>query len=319
MAEPTAAQIHVDGPLSDIAVAYKPELDLMIADRLFPIVPVDKQSDLYFIWTKGFWLRNNVEKRAPGDTYPEGRLELSNTSYYCDIYHLGFPIADEDRDLEDPGVELEMTGAEWLASQFALNREIQIVTDAFASDIWATDVDGGTDFTKWSDYDDSNPVSDIITGTQTIQASTGKRANTLVIGKEVLDILTEHPLLLDKYKHTGVGILDTEEVRKALKVDNLLVGEAVYESTLEGDTTPTRGYIWGKHALLCHVPSSPGKRVAAAGYTFVWKMRNAGGYTVSISNSREDWRDRDLLKGKHSFDHKIVGTDLGYFFDSAVA
>ena len=45
MPEPTASQIHIDAPLSDIAVAYKPDASLYIADKVFPIVEVDKQSD----------------------------------------------------------------------------------------------------------------------------------------------------------------------------------------------------------------------------------------------------------------------------------
>jgi len=318
MPDPTRAQFHVDGPLSDISVAYMQDQEDYIADQIFPVVEVDKQSDLYFVWTKGFWMRNVVERRAGGDEYPEGRLELSTDNYYCNLYHLGYGIPDESKSGEDPGVELEITGSEWLASQFLLNREITIAADIFVDDVWGTTADGGVDFTLWDDYDDSNPVSDVNTAKQTIQKATGKKANTLVMGKEVFDILTEHPILLDKYKHTSAGILDQEEIRRALKVDKLVVGEAVYESTAEGGAGTT-GYIWGKNALLCHVPARPGLRVAAAGYTFTWRLEGAGRYTVAISNTRQDWRDRDLLKGKHAFDHKIVGTDLGYFFSAAVA
>jgi len=318
MPDPTRNQFHVDGPLSDISVAYMQEQEDYIADQVFPVVEVDKQSDLYYKYTKGFWMRNAVERRAPGDEYPEGRFEMSTDNYYCNLYHLGFPIADEDKSNEDPGVDLEITGSEWLSAQFLLNREITIAADMFIAGIWGTSVVGGVGFILWDDYDNSNPVTDVSAAKQTIQKSTGKKANTLVMGKEVFDILTEHPILLDKYKHTAAGILDQEEIRKALKVDRLIVGEAVYESTAEGGAGTT-GYIWGKNALLCHVPARPGKRVAAAGYTFVWKLADAGRYTVAVSNTRQDWRDRDLLKGKHAFDHKLVGTDLGYFFGAAVA
>jgi len=317
MPSPTESMIHIDAPLSDIAVAYKPDPTLYIADQVFPIVEVNKQSDYYYIWTKGFWLRNAVERRAPGDTYPRGRLELSNTTYYADIYHLAFAIADEDRDQEDPAVQLEISGAEWLASQFAMNREVNLAATIFAAS-WATNLTGTTDFVQWSDFDDSNPLTDMITGINTIQQSTGQRANTLIMGKEVADQLCEHPLLLDKFKYTGAGVLEYEELRKALRIEKLLVGESVYDDANEG-ATASGGYIWGKNALLLHVPSRPGLRVAAAGYTFVWKMRDAGGYTVSIQNVRDELTDTDLLKGKHAFDHKIVSTDLGYYFASAVA
>lgn len=316
MPQPTKSTFHIDGPLSDIAIAYKQ--DEFIADRIAPLVTVEKQSDKYFIWTKGFWMRNAVERRAPGDEYPEGRMQLSSDEYYCDLYHLGYGIPDEDVQNQDAAVELEITGSEWLAQQFMMNREIKLAADIFAISIWETDVTGDTDFTYWDNYDDSDPIKDINTGKQTIQKSTGKRANTLVIGQEVFDILCEHPLLEEKFKYTGGGILDAEEVRKALKVDNLIVGGSVYESSQEGASSATRGYIWGKNALLMHVPAAPGLRVAAACYTFVWNL-DGSGYTVAISSTRQDWRDRDLLKGKHAFDHKVTGSDLGYFLSGAVS
>jgi hypothetical protein len=316
MPSPVRNDIHIDGPLSDIAIAYKQ--DSFIADQVFPIVPVDKQSDKYFTWTKGFWMRNSVQERAPGDTYPEGRLGLSNDTYYCNLYHLGYGIPDEDAQNQDAAVELEITGAEWLAQQFMLNREIKLAGDIFVINVWANDVVGGTNFVKWSDYDNSNPVTDVNTGKETIQQSTGKRANTLVIGEEVKNTLAEHPNLLDKFKYTQTGILDAEQIRQALKVDTLLVGEAVQESSMEGASSATRAYIWGQNALLLHVPDSPGLRVAAAGYTFTWRINGAGGRTVAISNVRQDDRDRDFLKGKHAFDNKVTGTDLGYYFSDCM-
>lgn len=316
--DPTRGMIHLDTPLSEIAVAYVPEEENFIASTIFPSVPVDKQSDKYYIWTKGFWLRNSVEKRTPGDTYPEGRLQLSNDEYYCELYHLGFPIPDEDRQNADPAVELEISGAEWLKTQFMLNREIVTAGIAFSTN-WGTTVTGAVDFVQWDDYDDSNPISDVNTGKQTIQKATGKKANTLVIGKEVFDVLAEHPLLLDKFKHTSPGILDEEEVRRALKVDRLIVGESVYESSAEGASSATRSYIWGKKALLIHVPASPGRRVASAGYSFEWRIEGAGGLTVAIENIREDNRSRDFLQGRYAFDSKIVGSDLGYYLNTVVS
>jgi len=208
MPSPTKETFHIDGPLSDIAIAYKQED--FIADRIFPQVPVDKQSDKYFVWAKGPWLRNSVERRAPGDEYPEGRMTLSDDEYYCKLYHLGYGIPDEDVQNQDQAVELEITGAEWLAQQFMLNRELALAGDIFATSKWETDVVGGTGFTQWDDYDNSDPVKDVNTGKQTIQKSTGQRANTLVIGQEVLDILAEHPNLLEKFKYTSPGILDAE-------------------------------------------------------------------------------------------------------------
>lgn len=316
MGNPTTGDIHVDTALSEIAIGYKNKE--FIADRVFPLVPVDKQSDKYYIWDKGSWLTNQVEKRTPGDTYPEGRMKLSTDSYFCDIYHLGYPIPDEDKKNEDAAVQLEQTGAEWLAHQFNLNREIQIAAGIFVASVWDNNPLVGTDFVAWDDYDQSNPPEDIDTYAATIQKDTGVNPNTLVIGRQVYDKLRRHPVLLDMFKYTGVGILKEDQVKEALGVDNLLVGRSVQRTSHEGAATAVQTYIWGKHALLLYVPARPALREPASGYTFTWKIDDSG-LTVNVIPIRQDDRDRDFLKGKHAFDFKVTGTDLGAWFGNAIS
>ena len=47
MAQPTPQDVHIDAALSNISIAYKPVG--MVADMVFPSVPVDKQSDYYYV------------------------------------------------------------------------------------------------------------------------------------------------------------------------------------------------------------------------------------------------------------------------------
>ena len=85
MAQPTGSDIHIDAALSSISVGYKNSG--YIADSIFPFVRSDKQSDKYYVWTKDFWFRNYVQRRAPGSQYPEGALEVSNVAFFCNIFH----------------------------------------------------------------------------------------------------------------------------------------------------------------------------------------------------------------------------------------
>jgi len=314
VAQPGGTDVHIDVPLSNLSVGYKNAG--YIADQLFPIVPVTKQSDKYYIWTKDFWFRNYVQARTPGDLYPEGGLELSNTSFFCDIFNLAFPLNDEDVQNADEVLELETTGAEWLADQFMLNRESKIVADFFTTSVWGTDNTlAGTD--QWSDFAFSDPEADIRTAMQTVQKNTGAKVNLMTVGAEVRDKLAEHPLLLEKFKYTNTAILDDAQIAQGLKIPQLLVGEAVDNSAQEGATFVGE-YMWGKNALLTVRPLRAGRRVPSAGYTFMWDMGNGEGLPIQLQNIREDNRDRNLLKAKHAFDQKAVATDLGYFFSAAV-
>lgn len=313
MAQPTSSDVHVDAALSDISTGYRNTG--YIADSIFPMVDVAKQSDKFFVWTKDFWFRNYVQLRAPGDTYPEGGLELSTDNYFADIYHLAFPINDEEAANQDEAVELEITGSEWLADQFMLNREAKIVADFFKTGVWGTDLTlAGTD--QWSDFANSDPEGDTILAQQTIQKATAAKITTTVMGKEVRDILGQHPLLLEKYKYTSAANLNDEQIAAALGVPSLTVGEAIDNSAQEGATFSGE-YMWGKNVMYLHVTPRPGRRVPTAGYTFVWP-NGAGPMTVTIQNLRDDLRDRNVLQGKHAFDQKAVGTDLGYFLENAV-
>jgi len=315
MAQPTAGDVHVDVPLSQIAIAYKNQE--YIGEGIFPSIPVMKQSDKYYIWTKEFWFRNQVELRAPGDTYPEGGLGITTGNYAADIFHLSHPIPDEVRKNQDPAVQLEVSAAEWLADQFMLNRESKISTDVFKTSVWDTDkLLTGT--AQWSDFENSDPINDVDVGLTKVQGNTGVDPNVLVVGREVFDKLKRHPLLLEIFKHTGRGILTIGMVQDALNVPKILVGKGIETTTAEGAATITYTRLWGKSGLLLYTPPNPGLRVPAAGYTLVWAI-DGDGLNVHITNFRDSARDRDLIRGKHAFDDKITGTDLGYFFDTAVA
>ena len=57
MPQPTQSQVHVDAILTNISVAYLQRAENFIADKVFPVVPVDKQSDKFFTYDKNDWLR----------------------------------------------------------------------------------------------------------------------------------------------------------------------------------------------------------------------------------------------------------------------
>lgn len=312
MAQPTPKDVHIDTALSNISIAFKNLT--YVADLIFPIVPVDKQSDYYFEWSKDFWFRNHVKVRGPGATYAEGGLQLSSTQFICINKGLSFPLPVETIENEDEAVDVETTGAEWLADQFALDREIGLAAAILGATAWTsyTTLSGGA---QWSDYANSDPVGDVETGKEAIKALTGIPPNTLLVGEQVWDQLKFHPDLLDVYKHTAPAVLTTDLVAKVFDVERILVGTAIKNTAAEGGTF-AGSYIWGKSALLLYVPKSPGLRTPSAGYSFVWRQN---GYQIAISRVGEPLRKRDVLLADHAFVHKVVSADLGYELITAVA
>jgi len=312
MAQPTTHDVHIDTALSNISIAHRNEG--YVADLLFPQVPVDKQSDYYYVWTKDFWFRDHTEVRGPGGTYAEGGMELSSTQFECINRALSFPLPWDVLENQDAAVNLETAGAEWLSDQFALNRELKLKALIMDAGAWTSDttLSGGS---QWSDYANSNPISDVETGRQAIKKLTGTKPNVLFMNEEVWSKLKNHPDLIDLFKHTQTGILTEALVASVLNVDRLIVGDAVKNTAAEGAVF-SGSYIWDKNAILMYVPSSPGLMIPAAGYAFSWKQN---GYTIAITREEERLRKRDLLLADHAFIQKVTAADTGYEIINAVA
>ena len=66
MPNPGRNSTHIDRALTNISVAYMQSADTFIADKVFPMIPVQKQSDTYFEYDKESFFRDDARERAKG-------------------------------------------------------------------------------------------------------------------------------------------------------------------------------------------------------------------------------------------------------------
>lgn len=330
----TAYDVHVNTGLTRVSIAYKQAADMFLANRVFPEVPVLKQSDLLFKFDKNDWLRDEAEKRAPGTESVGGGFALSTDSYFCNVhaFHQDVPretLANSDID------NLDMQIAEFVVQKLLINRERDFITNYFGTSLWADqgtpdDATGDASNTTWpyfiyfSDGADSDPLGVLRTGQQKIQSTTGYRPNTLVVGQEVHDILALHPDIKEVIKYTQTGIADLRGnalMANLFGVDRYLVGSSVYASNVEGATGSDIAYAYnfGKNMLLCYTPRAPGLLIPASGYIFEWTGLSGLGYNTTMDKwwmqEIKSWR----IEGEMAYDAKIVGSDLGLYFNGAIA
>ena len=64
--KPTPSAVHVNRPLTNISIACIQEARNFIAAEAFPVVPVQNQSDRYFIYSAADFHRDEMQLRAPG-------------------------------------------------------------------------------------------------------------------------------------------------------------------------------------------------------------------------------------------------------------
>ena len=319
MPQPTSSQVHIDAVLTNISVAYMQSAENFIANRVFPVVPVDKQSNSYFVYTKNDWFRDEAQVRADATESAGSGYNLSTATYGADVYAFHKNVGDQTRANADAPLNPDREAAEFVTSRLLLRQEIQFVSDFFTTGVWATDKTGGVDFTQWSDYAASDPIEDIEAAKEAILSTTGFRGNTLVLGYQVFRKLKNHPDMVERIKYTSSATIAADMMARMFEVDRVFVAQAVKATNNEGGTA-AYSFTHGKNAALYHVPDAPGLLTPSAGYTFAWTGVGGGlGTTIGTSRIRMEHLKADRIEAEIAFDNKVVASDLGYFWSGAVA
>ena len=325
MSKPTASDVHVNRPLTNIAVAYAQKAENYIADKVFPIVPVQKQSDRYFTFDKGDLLRDEAEERAPGTESAGSGVGIDNTpNYYAPVYAYHEDVDDQRKANADAPLTPMREASEQVTQKLLTKRERLWATAFFGTGIWDQDLTGVSaspstnEFLQWNDAD-SDPATDIAAANEVIRGATGYEGNTLVLGASVYAVLKNNASVLDRIKYTQKGVVTAELLAGLFDVERVLVAKAVYNSAAEG-ATATVTDIFGKAALLCYAAPSPGIRTPSAGYTFAWTgLLGAGAMGIRIKSFRMEHLESDRVEGEMAFAQKLVGADLGVYFTTAIA
>lgn len=332
MTQPTARAVHVDQPLTSISIAYLQNAANFVAGQVFPNLPVQKQSDLYYVFDRGYFNRDEAKKRAPGTEAAKVGFELDTASYFADVWAVKHGIPDQIAANADAVLNLERAASELVTHKLLIRREKDWATNYFTTGVWGTDITGvaaspGTDeVVQWSDATSGDPIGDIRTAKTDIMEATGFMPNTMVMSQRVLDALVDHPDIVDRIKYSGgVGntnpAVTTEQALSQLfGIPRILVMRGVENTAAEGDTN-VHAFIGGKNALLTYSAPTPGIMTPSAGYTFSWQgyLGQSNAFGMATKRRYRDELETTEVEGSAAFDHKLVASDLGYYWTSIVA
>jgi hypothetical protein len=328
----TPSAVHIDQPLTNLTLAYAQSQENFIADKVFPTVGVQKQSDKYYLYDRANMNRTgDVAKLAPRTEVNRIGMTISNSSYFADVYGLGMDFDEQTLANEDAALEIRSAGAETLAMRLMIHREEQFATNFFSDNIWGTNYDGagstsGTNLLYWDDAA-AKPIQNVTDLRRVMQLKSGGfKPNTMVVGKEVRDALVNNADILARLNGgatvTNTALVTDAKLAEIFEVENFYVMEAVKNSSVEG-VAESNAFIGGKHAMLCYTPSSAGLMSPAAGLTFAWNnLEGVNNLGITVESFSDDALKRqqvaEMIQVKMSYDMKIVGADLGAFVNNIV-
>ena len=260
---------HIDHHLSNVAINYRPAG--FIADQIFPVVPVPKQSDNYVIYEQADLFRRETTRRSRGGEANKITSSVSSAGFYCDNYALKANVTVEDRANADPIFVRQFEEGRVMRLQDALHLdwEIRVANVVTSSTNVGSSAAVGS---AWTDYTNADPLGDIWTAVDNVEVATGYRPNHILFSGTAWRNFRRNVNVIDKATGTGVtggGLYPTANQIEDLLEMQVLVGNAWYNSAQEAQTI-SLNQVWEDHVITYYAPDQASIEAPSFGYYFRW-------------------------------------------------
>lgn len=310
---PNIGDSKVDKLLSQFAQRYTNST--YIAEMILPVLSVKEKTGKFAKFGKeNFRVYTSGIYRAPGTRAHSVDYSVSQGSYSTSERSLEHPVADEEYANSDDPYDPRRDATSVLMDNLMVNKERALATALTSTSILTLNTTlSGT--SQWSDYSNSDPVTNIETAINAVRVATGSVPNSAWMSFVVFYKLKNHPDIREEVKYTNGGQFNDDAfiawLKGKFRLENVYVGSAVYNSADEGQTDSLAD-VWGKDFGVFYKSPTPTIMRATFGYTF-------SDTPIEVDMYREESHRRDVIRARNSFDQNIMDANLAYLIKDAVA
>lgn len=305
--------LYIDEALTSMALDYRPAE--MIADLLFPIVPVNKQSGYFVEYGRADALRVPVDtSRAPGTEAKKITRSVGSGTYYCPNYALKTGVTAEDKaNMSVINLQKLYNGrTQFLLDKLFLDWEVRV----------ANKVTSGSNVgsyaavnSVWSDITNSNPLVNIWTAMDNVQDATGMKPNRIVFGEQAWREFRRNTnvrnLILGR---DGAGLVSRQATADLFEVQQVLVGGA-YKNTGNEAQAESLGKVWGENVLVYYAPMNPSMDEPSFGYSFRWEVPEVPSLQIE-RHPYDTRRKEEEIEAGYYQDEKLTGASYGFLIQT---
>jgi len=300
-----------DPRLTGMVLAYRNAE--MIADRVFPRVPVPKKE---FRWLKfDRAQRMTVPETLVGRKSRPNEVDFSAQEEPGLVYDRGLDSVVPNDDIPEAagtGYDPIAEAAEGTTELIVLDREIRAANKAMNANNFAT----GSKVVvteKWDDPD-STPLVQIRDQLDSMFV----RPNVLVMPVPVWNKLSQHPTVVSALTISGTvnGFATREAVARLLEIDEILIGRAWVNNARPGQE-PVMARAWGGENVLAFYrnPTATPRRGITFGFTAQWGGRVAG----QIPDPMVGLRGGVRVRVGESVNELIVAQDVAFLWQDTLS
>lgn len=290
------------------------------AANILPNVPVQRQTDIFRIYNADSLRKLKMKPLASGTPTAAGDLDFTEGTYHTKTYGLHVDYDAETKANAESDLQLGRMATEYLTTQALMHQERQWYDKMFVEGVWGTNKVGGTDFAKFDDAA-SDPIGTIKSAiTQQQILSGGIRPNTLVLTRQVMDKLEEHPDIIDRINRgqtSGPAIATEQNIAALFGLSRIVVLEAV----MADEETGENRFYGGNHMLLMYLNGNAGLRSVTAAVRFEWARLGqfmTTGQVIRVFDLDPVIEGTTRWEIKTNFDFQIVAPVLGTFFKDVI-
>jgi hypothetical protein len=302
---PLRSQLHVDQLLSQVAVKY--QNTRFIHDKVFPMVPVKKQSDLYRTYNRNWNIPETA--RAIGGLAREHQFEIGTAQYTLAKHALKSYVPDtaaENYDITDLRADVTME----LSEKIMMKKE-QDCAALFTTTSWSLGASLAADDT-WV-TGSARPINLFDTAAATVVGNSGVQPNFAIIPLDSYNALKNHTTVVDRVKYTSKE-LSPAIVGALIGIGDLLVPDMYFDSGLYGASAASGAVqsIWKTDfAFVGYKPASPGFFQLSSGYMFQRAK-------PLVRRWREEEREADAIEVDCEYQFKVVASLSGYYINNSI-
>lgn len=299
---PFKSQLHVDTLLSNISVKYR-SADFL-AMKIFPEVPVVKDSDKYRIYAPDFRLPQTL--KANKGVAAQHYWEASTSSYILEDHALKDYVSDDDQDNFDLA-DLRADTVEEL-TDVILRRMEKSVFDLFTTTNWSLGQSLAATGLWTLDTTQSNPIPVVDTGMSVVLQNSGFTPNFGVISYAGFIAAKNHQSLVDRIKYTQTALITEQLMGTLFGVPEFYVSKAQLDTSDRGRTT-TVGAIFSDKCFFGYKPARPSPKQPSAGYIF---RKNV----PMVRRWRDEERNAEAIEVRMKYSARVVASLSGYLINN---
>jgi hypothetical protein len=310
---------HIDTWLTNFSVQFRQDAKNFVAGFAATPVPVQKESDKYAIYPRGYFWRDEAEVRPLGGRPVQVSYKVETGQYLCEEWALEHTIDDRQRANADSIFTLDETGTRLLEGKQMIREDRMWATTFFQTGVWTHDYQGGQHFTPFNDAS-STPIETIDEYKTAMAQSTGFMPNTIVMGANVHNALRSNADIVDRIKYTQRGIASLDVLASLFEVDRVMTARSVYNAAAEGATDDFEFIVDPNAMWIGYIEPTPSMDAPTAIARFGWtglfpgQTNQSGGV---IMRGRDDRATSDWIQSRNAYDYKLVSADLGIFLEYA--